>query len=164
MNAAFYKTPIGWLEIVEEDDSIVKVNFLNNDSISDSKKPTGILKDSFQQLNEYFEGTRTEFNLPLNPKGTDFQKPVWNELQHISFGQTISYMDMAKKLGDPKVIRAAATANGKNPIAIIIPCHRVIGSDGSLTGYAGGLKRKQWLLEHESAQGLLFEKKSALTK
>ena len=116
----------------------------------------GILKECTQQLNEYFHGKRIEFSLPLAPKGTDFQKIVWSELQRIPIGKTVTYMDMAKRLGDPKVIRAAGTANGKNPIAIIIPCHRVIGSDGSLTGYAGGLKRKQWLLEHESSQTSLF--------
>ncbi|MCF8460232.1 MAG: methylated-DNA--[protein]-cysteine S-methyltransferase [Flavobacteriales bacterium] len=156
MNSAFYKSPIGWLEIVEENNFIVEIKFLDDDSISNSKKSENVLKDSVQQLEEYFFGKRTEFELPLNPKGTEFQKTVWIELQNIPFGKTISYMDMAKRLGDPKVIRAAGTANGKNPIAIIIPCHRVVGSDGSLTGYAGGLKRKQWLLEHESAQGSLF--------
>jgi methylated-DNA-[protein]-cysteine S-methyltransferase len=156
VNSAFYKSPIGWLEIVEENNFIVEIKFLDDDSISNSKKSENVLKDSVQQLEEYFFGKRTEFELPLNPKGTEFQKTVWIELQNIPFGKTISYMDMAKRLGDPKVIRAAGTANGKNPIAIIIPCHRVVGSDGSLTGYAGGLKRKQWLLEHESAQGSLF--------
>ncbi len=156
MNSACYKSPIGWLEIVEKNDFIVEIKFLDDDSMSNSKKLEGVLKDSVQQLEEYFFGKRTEFELPLNPKGTEFQKTVWIELQNIPFGKTISYMDMAKRLGDPKVIRAAGTANGKNPIAIIIPCHRVVGSDGSLTGYAGGLKRKQWLLEHESAQGSLF--------
>ena len=102
------------------------------------------------QLQEYFEGNRTHFDLKLNPQGTDFQKRVWEELSQILFGKTTSYLQMAKNLGDPKVIRAAASANGKNPIAILIPCHRVIGSDQSLTGYAGGIWRKKWLLEHES--------------
>ncbi|MCF8463550.1 MAG: methylated-DNA--[protein]-cysteine S-methyltransferase [Flavobacteriales bacterium] len=156
MNTACYKSPISWLEIIEENNSIVELKFLEDGSFPESKNLNGILKDCFQQLDEYFDGKRTEFDLPLNPNGTVFQKSVWAELQNIPFGKTISYMDMAKRLGDPKVIRAAGTANGKNPIAIIIPCHRVVGSDGNLTGYAGGLKRKQWLLEHESAQGLLF--------
>ncbi len=156
MNSALYKSPVGWLEIVEENDCLVEVRFLDDESISISQNPKGILKDAIQQLGEYFSGSRTEFKLPLSPKGTDFQKKVWDELQNIEFGKTVSYMDIAKRLGDPKVIRAAGTANGKNPIAVIIPCHRVIGSDGSLTGYSGGLKRKQWLLEHESSQGMLF--------
>lgn len=156
MNSAFYKSPIGWLEIVEENNSLVEVKFLNGDSFSDSRNTEGVLKDAVNQLEEYFQELRTEFSLPLAPIGTEFQKKVWSELQNIAFGKTVTYMDMAKLLGDAKVIRAAGTANGKNPIAIIIPCHRVIGSDGSLTGYAGGLKRKQWLLEHESSQTSLF--------
>ena len=102
------------------------------------------------QFKEYFDGTRETFSIPLKPEGTDFQKRVWNELAKIPFGKTVSYQEVANRLGDPKVIRAAASANGKNPISIIIPCHRVIGSDGSLTGYAGGLHRKKWLLAHES--------------
>lgn len=116
------------------------------------------LKPAVDQLAEYFEGKRTHFELKLNPEGTEFQKKVWKKLEEIPFGKTISYQQIANQLGDPKVIRAAASANGKNPIAIIIPCHRVIGSDGSLTGYAGGLHRKKWLLEHESPskQGVLF--------
>src|SRR5690606_34971068 len=108
------------------------------------------LEDTVYQLQEYFEGTRTQFSLQLNPQGTDFQKRVWEELQHIPYGKTISYLELSKKLGDIKAIRAVAAANGKNPLWIVVPCHRVIGSDGSLTGYAGGLHRKQWLLEHES--------------
>jgi len=108
------------------------------------------IKNVITQITEYFEGIRTSFDLKLAPEGTEFQKRVWKQLQEIPFGKTISYQKMANHLGNPKVIRAAASANGKNPIAIIIPCHRVIGSDGSLTGYAGGLHRKKWLLEHEN--------------
>ena len=116
------------------------------------------LQKALQQLSEYFKGDRQIFNIPLNPQGTEFQQKVWKELQNVSFGKTASYQQIANALGDPKVIRAAASANGKNPISIIIPCHRVIGSDGSLTGYAGGLHRKKWLLQHESPvkQGELF--------
>jgi methylated-DNA-[protein]-cysteine S-methyltransferase len=111
-----------------------------------------------KQLKEYFNKERSHFNLKLNPQGTEFQKKVWDALQSVEFGKTQTYQQMANSLGDPKVIRAAAAANGRNPIAIIIPCHRIIGSDGSLTGYAGGLHRKKWLLEHESRfkQGELF--------
>jgi len=108
------------------------------------------IEDTIKQFETYFDGKRTSFNLKLSPEGTEFQKKVWRQLQEIPFGRTKSYQQMANQLGDPKVIRAAASANGKNPIAIAIPCHRVIGSDGSLTGYAGGLHRKKWLLEHES--------------
>ena len=111
-----------------------------------------------QQLDEYFNGTRTAFNLKLNPQGTGFQQRVWKELLNIPHGKTRSYLEQSKKLGDVKAIRAVASANGKNPIWILIPCHRIIGSDGSLTGYAGRLWRKKWLLEHEnpSMQQSLF--------
>lgn len=108
------------------------------------------INEAILQFKEYFEGTRKTFSIPLKPEGTDFQKKVWNELAKIPFGNTVSYQEIANRLGDPKVIRAAASANGKNPISIIIPCHRVIGSDGALTGYAGGLHRKKWLLAHEN--------------
>lgn len=102
-----------------------------------------------EQLIEYFNGNRRVFELPISQEGTAFQQKVWAELTHIPFGKTISYMDLSKRLGDPKVIRAAAAANGKNNIAIVVPCHRVIGSNRELVGYAGGIKRKKWLLEHE---------------
>ena len=98
----------------------------------------------------HIEGKRNEFSFALQPAGTDFQQKVWKTLLEIPFGKTISYQELAERLGDPLVIRAAASANGKNPIAVAIPCHRVIGSDGSMTGYAGGLSRKAWLIEHES--------------
>ena len=102
-----------------------------------------------QQLEEYFEGTRKEFTLPLITLGTDFQKSVWNSLREIPYGTTRSYLEQASLLGRPEAVRAVATANGNNRIAIIIPCHRIIGSDGSLVGYSGGLSRKKWLLNHE---------------
>jgi methylated-DNA-[protein]-cysteine S-methyltransferase len=154
MRVTHFSSPIGTLEISADKDGISQVVFLNDEpSIFNSDS---ILDGCVKQLDEYFQNERTEFDLLLNPIGTAFQRSVWEELQNIPFGKTISYMDMAKRLGDPKVIRAAGTANGKNPIAIIIPCHRVVGSDGSLTGYAGGLRRKQWLLNHESSQGSLF--------
>jgi methylated-DNA-[protein]-cysteine S-methyltransferase len=149
-----FSSPIGTIEIAADDEGISKVLFLNDAPSLKFSHP--FLDECVKQLGEYFENKRTEFDLPLKPTGTDFQKSVWEELQNIPFGKTISYMDLAKRLGEPKVIRAARTANGKNPIAIIIPCHRVVGTDGGLTGYAGGLRRKQWLLNHESAQKSLF--------
>lgn len=117
-----------------------------------------VLEDAVYQLREYFEGIRKEFSLTLNPDGTEFQKSVWRALERIPYGKTISYLELSKTLGDPKAIRAVASANGKNPLWIVVPCHRVIGSDGSLTGYAGGLHRKKWLLDHEgpSIQQSLF--------
>lgn len=149
MEIAFIQTPLGIAKIEGDEQGLTVVSVLNNEN-----KTTGIipevLEDAVYQLQEYFEGKRTEFSLNLNPQGTDFQKRVWAELENIPYGKTISYLDMSKKLGDVKAIRAAAAANGKNPLWIIVPCHRVIGSDGSLTGYAGGLHRKKWLLEHEN--------------
>jgi methylated-DNA-[protein]-cysteine S-methyltransferase len=109
-----------------------------------------------RQLDEYFSGNRKIFDLPLDLHGTEFQKKVWSELLKIPFGHKISYKELTLKIGDIKAIRAVAAANGANPVSIIVPCHRVIGSDGSLTGYAGGLWRKQWLLEHESSLQKLF--------
>lgn len=120
---------------------------------------TPLLQKALQQLEAYFAGKLKEFDLPLQPAGTAFQQSVWDQLVQIPYAATITYLHMAKRLGNVKAIRAAASANGKNPLAIIIPCHRVIGTDGKLTGYAGGLHRKQWLLEHEAKFGgskLLF--------
>ncbi|MBK5212703.1 MAG: methylated-DNA--[protein]-cysteine S-methyltransferase [Flavobacteriaceae bacterium] len=158
MQTAFIHTPLGILELKGNADGLSAVLFRDSEVAEVSAKVPEELKVAAMQLQEYFEGKRREFNLKLAPKGTDFQKRVWEQLQEIPFGKTVSYQQMANLLGDPKVIRAAASANGKNPISIIIPCHRVIGSDGSLTGYAGGLHRKKWLLEHEnpSTQQTLF--------
>jgi len=157
MEVAYISTPMGALEIKGDVSGLASVHFLDTE-ISSSEVIPEVLLPAVTQLKEYFAKTRIEFQLPLNPEGTIFQKKVWKQLETIPFGKTISYQKMANNLGDPKVIRAAASANGKNPIAIIIPCHRVIGSDGSLTGYASGLHRKKWLLGHESPvkQGELF--------
>jgi len=145
----YYKTPIGTAKIVGNDDGIQSVS-VSDDAIDSSTTIPTCLQNCVTQLDEYFKGTRKEFNLKLNPQGTDFQKRVWNELLEIPFGKSSTYLEQSKHFGDPKAIRAVASANGKNPIWIVIPCHRVIGSDGSLTGYAGGIWRKKWLLEHES--------------
>ena len=157
METAYIKSPIGMIQIEGDLQGLHAVSFIDGNVPETSVIPEA-LEDVAIQLEEYFAKARTTFSLQLNPQGTDFQKKVWKELEQIPFGKTTSYLTMAKQLGDPKVIRAAASANGKNPISIIIPCHRVIGSDGSLTGYAGGLSRKKWLLEHESpvTQGSLF--------
>jgi len=154
---AYYKTPIGTAKIIGNNEGIISVTIIE-DKIETSTQISKCLESCIVQLDEYFQGNRTRFDLKLNPHGTDFQKKVWNELLNIPFGKTRSYLEQTKKIGDPKAIRAVAAANGKNPIWIIIPCHRVIGSDGSLTGYAGGIWRKKWLLEHEnpSPQQSLF--------
>lgn len=149
METCIIQSPLGYTKIVGDDDGIASVIVLNSEEKITDIIPLA-LEDCVIQLKEYFDGTRQNFDLKLNPEGTDFQKKVWQLLQQIPYGKTISYLDLSKIFGDVKAIRAVANANGKNPIWIIIPCHRVIGSDGSLTGYAGGLHRKQWLLEHES--------------
>ncbi|HEY9170506.1 MAG TPA: methylated-DNA--[protein]-cysteine S-methyltransferase [Lutibacter sp.] len=154
---AYYKTPIGTAKIVGDKNGISAITVMD-DAIKTSAEIPDILQNCVQQLDDYFNGTRKKFNLKLNPQGTDFQKRVWKELLNVPYGKTRTYLEQSKQLGDVKAIRAVASANGKNPIWIIIPCHRIIGSDGSLTGYAGGIWRKKWLLEHEnpSAQQSLF--------
>lgn len=142
------------LKIISDAQSVKEIEFVTETGPDSSIHPE-ILKKAALQLEEYLSGKRETFDLKLDPDGTGFQKKVWNLLQTIPFGKTRTYAWMADQLGDPKVIRAAASANGKNPIAIVIPCHRVIGSDGSLTGYAGGLDNKRFLLELEKANGVL---------
>lgn len=148
METAFIQSPLGITKIEGDENGIAVISVLSEGK--ETKKIPNSLKEAVIQLQEYFEGKRTEFTFKINPQGTEFQQKVWQELLNIPFGKTTSYMDLSKKLGDVKAIRAVASANGKNPLWIVVPCHRVIGSDGSLTGYAGGLWRKKWLLEHES--------------
>lgn len=148
VQTTFFKCPLGVVKIVGDANGISEINILDEGEVSDSIPND--LEQAVIQLQEYFEGKRTHFDLKLNPKGTDFQQSVWKELLNIPYGETLSYMELSKKIGDVKAIRAVAAANGKNPLWIVIPCHRVIGTDGSLTGYAGGLWRKKWLLELEN--------------
>ena len=150
IDIAYIQTPLGIASITGNEKGVQAVSILSDQKQKSSDNVPQSLSAVVTQLKEYFNGQRTDFDLILNPQGTEFQQKVWQELTKIPFGSTVTYLDMAKRLGDPKCIRAAATANGKNPLWIIVPCHRVIGSDGSLTGYAGGLWRKKWLLAHES--------------
>ena len=158
------RTPVGVLRVTASERGVTAIERVSRASVASRAKVSGRAKVSrtqvspraarhadtaVRQLREYFAGTRQQFDLPLNSSGTAFQQKVWQQLIQIPFGETITYLHMAKRLGNVKSIRAAASANGKNPLAIIIPCHRVVGADGKLTGYAGGLHRKQWLLEHE---------------
>ena len=145
---AYIQTPLGIAEIIGDKNGISVISIADDGKISEII-PT-VLQEAVTQLQEYFEEKRTHFNFKMNAKGTEFQQKVWQALLEIPFGKTCSYMDLSKKLGDVKAIRAVASANGKNPLWIVVPCHRVIGTDGSLTGYAGGLWRKKWLLEHEN--------------
>lgn len=157
MQSACFQSPLGITEIQGDENGIARFSILDVEKEISTIIPE-VLQKAIEELQEYFEGNRTHFTFKIQPKGTDFQQKVWQELINIPYGKTISYLDLAKKLGDVKAIRAVASANGKNPLWIVIPCHRVIGTDGSLTGYAGGLWRKKWLLEHEnpSNQGSLF--------
>lgn len=165
-------SPIGILTIVANDDGVVAIRW---DTESDDRDPDAhnpvdrklaasdavtnvmdvdadehrVLGRAVAQLTEYFAGTRTHFDLPLDPDGTEFQRDAWHELERIPFGETITYGEQAARLGDRKKSRAVGAANGKNPIPIIVPCHRVVGANGHLTGFAGGLDTKAWLLDHE---------------
>lgn len=144
----YMESPLGAIEITGTATMITSVNFVVEGDESDAEAPE-ILKQCKKELEEYFTGKRKEFTVKLKPEGTIFQRKVWSELKKIDYGNTVSYSSIAHKLRNPDSVRAVGLANGKNPIAIIIPCHRVIAEDGKLTGYAGGLWRKQWLLEHE---------------
>jgi len=147
MAIAYLDSPIGLIRIEGAGETVSKIHFV--DERTEPEQNVGYLQKAIDQLNEYFAGKRSEFELQLFPDGTHFQKNVWDELVKIPFAKTCCYEDIARKLGDIKVIRAAATANGRNPLSIVVPCHRVIGKDGSLTGYSGGLWRKKWLLDFE---------------
>ena len=145
----YIQTPLGVAKIEGDEQGISAITVLNNDENPTDVIPE-VLEDAVYQLQEYFDGKREVFDLMLNPDGTEFQKKVWDALLEIPYGKTTTYLELSKKLGDVKAIRAVAAAIGKNSLWIVIPCHRVIGSDGSLTGYAGGLHRKKWLLDHEN--------------
>lgn len=149
METAYVKTPLGIAKIEGDQYGLTALTLFDSEEKLSHTIPE-VLEDAVYQLKEYFEGIRTVFSLTLNPGGTEFQKKVWQALQQIPHGKTVSYLDLSKTLGDTKAIRAVASANARNPLWIVVPCHRVIGSDGSLTGYAGGLYRKKWLLNHES--------------
>ncbi len=150
MNIAYWKSPLGMIEIVEKDNFIIKLCFSQqNKESADIQSP--VLIQTIKQLSEYFKGEHQNFNIPIKPTGTDFQLRVWKELQKIPYGETESYQNIAIKLGNIKACRAVGMANNKNPIAIIIPCHRVIGKNGTLTGYASGLNIKEALLKLEKS-------------
>lgn len=148
METAYIKTPLGIATIIGDENGVSVISVADEGEVS--AIIPAILNDAISQLNDYFEGKRNDFTFKLNPRGTEFQQKVWKALLQIPYGKTRTYLEQSKILGDVKAIRAVASANGKNPLWIVVPCHRVIGSDGSLTGYAGGLWRKKWLLEHEN--------------
>jgi methylated-DNA-[protein]-cysteine S-methyltransferase len=144
----YYNSPLGIIQITGSKDKILSLDFVEDKDYVNEDVPN-ILKEAYKQLDEYFKGIRKNFDLDLFLGGTEFQNKVWNELCNIPYGETATYKDMAVRIGNEKACRAVGNANNKNNIGIIIPCHRVIGSNGKLVGYEGGLWRKEWLLEHE---------------
>lgn len=161
IHKAYYNSPIGKIEITGNDEGIISVFFIEENIdkspsllASDNfnkKESSKVITDCIQQLDEYFASTRRQFELKLNPEGTAFQKKVWSKLIKIPYGKTKSYLDIAKQIGDANANRAVGNANAKNPVSIIVPCHRVIGNTGELVGYSGGMWRKEWLLNHENS-------------
>jgi methylated-DNA-[protein]-cysteine S-methyltransferase len=154
---SYYESPIGALEIRSAGNAITNILFVNSwkgakineEEIIFAKPISSIIKKCFKELDEYFSGKRRDFSFHTEQAGTAFQQKVWKELINIPYGRTISYLELSKRIGDTKAIRAVGTANGNNNICIAVPCHRVIGSNGDLVGYGGDLWRKKWLLEHE---------------
>jgi methylated-DNA-[protein]-cysteine S-methyltransferase len=144
-------TPVGALTIIGDTQTINELTFKEGIAITHDPLPDSF-RQCIEELEAYFAGSLQQFTFPIVQPGTVFQQTVWQQLTMIPYGQTISYLQLAKRINNPKSIRAVGTTNGKNRIAIVVPCHRVIGSDGSLTGYAGGIWRKKWLLEHEMKQ------------
>lgn len=149
MVASYYSSPIGLMKISASDEAITSVMFVSEEEKTCDS--TVLLQDCARQLQEYFLGKRKQFDLPLEQHGTVFQQAVWSELLQIPFGETVSYLHIAKRLGKEEFVRAVGAANGQNKIALLVPCHRVIGTNGKLTGFAYGIERKQFLLDHEKA-------------
>jgi len=149
MPVAYFRTPVGIARITEEDGFIASIS-IRDEEYEIEPAATELLQTAIDELNEYFAGTRKEFTFPIKQEGSDFQQQVWDELLRIPYGATITYAQQSNQMNNPLAIRAIASANGRNHLWVVVPCHRVIGSDGSLTGYAGGVWRKKWLLEHEA--------------
>lgn len=150
MEFSYLYCPVGLIQITAEEDAVADISFIEP-LAKQVESHSNILKEATEQLNEYLEGKRKNFSFKMSPKGTDFQKKVWQQLLAIPYGETTSYQEIAERVGSPKAVRAVGAANGKNPIGIVVPCHRVIGKNGKLTGYAGGLDRKLWLLQLEQS-------------
>jgi methylated-DNA-[protein]-cysteine S-methyltransferase len=158
MKDTFYThmpSPIGPLQLLGDEHALQGLYMHPYDPPDHWREASEPFADAIEQLEQYFAGERVEFDLPLDMRGTDFQRNVWEALLTIPYGETRSYGEIAKQIGRPDRARAVGAANGSNPVSIIVPCHRVIGSDGSLTGYGGGLPRKRWLLDHEAGVGSL---------
>lgn len=155
LQVGYYNSPLSWIEIKADQDTIVSVSFIDSPGRDKSLEcATAVLKQCIIELDEYFNGERRLFTIDTYQEGTVFQQKVWKELSKIPFGKTVSYAAIAQRCGSASAVRAVGSANSRNKIAIIIPCHRVIGSNGKLTGYAGGMDRKEWLIRHEKKQPL----------
>ncbi len=148
-NVFYYNTPIGIISIIDDGECIIKIDFGKTEFEDMNINETELIMRTYKQLKEYFDGIRKEFDIPIKMEGTDFQKKVWNALKRIPYGETRSYKDIAVMVGNEKASRAVGMANNKNPIPIIVPCHRVIGADGKMVGYGGGLDIKVKLLDIE---------------
>ncbi len=146
MERATMNSPVGALRLSADEEGLRAIEFGG----AASRAVGGVLGEAMRQLHEYFEGERERFDLPLAPRGTDFQQAVWRELAAIPFGATVTYGELARRVGRPRASRAVGAANGRNPLPIVLPCHRVIGKNGHLTGFGGGLEKKRWLLAHEA--------------
>jgi methylated-DNA-[protein]-cysteine S-methyltransferase len=146
-----YDSPVGVIEIIGSEEAVYSILFSEKEKALEKVNADTpvVLKDCLDQLDDYFKGKRQEFTIPYDMEGTDFQKKVWTALTEIPYAETGSYKDIAVSIGNEKAVRAVGMTNGKNKLSIIVPCHRIIGSNGKLTGYAGGLWRKEWLLQHE---------------
>jgi methylated-DNA-[protein]-cysteine S-methyltransferase len=150
LQCTYYHSPIGLIKIIGTSYFITEISFVDNsENLLPATSTTELIHECTEELIEFFHGKRRTFDLPIYQQGSDFQKAVWNELLSIPFGSTISYAELAKKIGNEKAVRAVAAANAKNKLVILLPCHRVIGSSHQLTGYSGGLWRKKWLLQWE---------------
>jgi len=150
LTTAIIETKLGLIRLEADEEFLYALHFVEQ-RLCPNKRPTPLLRSVIKQLGEYFDGKRKDFDIPVSAAGTVFQQSVWEKLREIPYGSTITYGELAQQIGDPDAARAVGTANGCNPISIVIPCHRVIGGNGKLVGYAGGLWRKQWLLEHEAS-------------
>jgi methylated-DNA-[protein]-cysteine S-methyltransferase len=153
LSTAYYSSPIGWVEITADHAGIASLLFVEKPVRAASEEFPAPLRDCLAQLEEYFKGKRQTFDLPMVMKGTEFQVQVWDELQNIQYAKLTTYKALAHKLKNPAAVRAIGNANSRNKLCLIIPCHRVVGSDNNLVGYAGGLWRKEWLIEHEATHG-----------
>lgn len=150
LQKCYFKTPPGIIEICASEYHLITLQFIDDKPVIHEEPDNEIILQCKEELKEYFYGERRFFSIPLEQEGTDFQKKVWKVLQQIPYGTTVSYSEIAASIGDRNAVRAVGSANGKNKLLIVLPCHRVIGAHGSMTGYAGGMWRKKWLLEHEA--------------